>query len=148
MISEKKSISVAEKFVDVVQFWKLPEPMERRKIRNTIRANYKSAKSIFIGFFERIRESSSTEHMDDHTMVVSKVLCEPDKEVLVNAVRSLSEYGFTLSIVSCGYGMCKVVMHPDEIITAYISECYLYGVTHVDHRSTLTKMSMKYRHIQ
>lgn len=147
MISEKKSINAAERFVDSVQFWKLPETLVRRKIRKTIRANYKSAKSIFVGFFDKIRESMSTDFMEDDMMVISKVLFTPDKEVLVNAVRSLSEYGFTLSITACG-GKCKIIMHPDEIITAYLTECYLHGSDNVDHSNFLNKMVMRYRHIQ
>ena len=148
MISEKKSISAAERFVDGVQFWKLPETLIRRKIRKTIRANYKSAKSIFIGFFDKIRESMSTDFMEDDMMVVSKILNAPDKEVLVNAVRSLGEYGFILSITQCGGGRCKIIMHPDEIITSYLTDCYLQGSDNVDHSNTLSKMTMRYRHIQ
>lgn len=148
MISEKKSITVAERFVDGVQFWKLPDTLIRRKVRKTIRANYKSAKSIFIGFFDKIRESLSTDFMEDDMMVVSKVLTTPDREVLVNAVRSLADYGFVLSITPCGSSKCKIIMHPDDIITTYITECYLRGVDNVDHANTLSKMSMRYRHIQ
>lgn len=149
MISEKKSISMAEKMADGVKFWKLPETLERRKIRKTIRANYKSAKSFFVVFFDKIRDSLSTDFMDDDMMTISKLLVAPDREVLNNAVRSFAEYGFVLSIIPINGGkQCKIIMHPDAIITEYISECYLCGVDNVDHSNYLSKMKMRYRFIQ
>lgn len=148
MINEKRSIAVAESVVDGMQFWKMSMPKARRKIVLTIRKNYISAKSIFTGFFGAIRESCSTDYVDDVTMVVSKILITADKGVLSNAVTNISDYGFRLAAHDIGNGKCKIVMTPDEITSEYLTDCYLNGVHNVNHSSMLEKMKLKYRHIQ
>ena len=94
MLNEKTSLTVAEKIVNTIQFWKTPEVIGKRSIRLKMRSNYKTARALFYGFFEKIRETSATDYFNNDAMILSKIIVNPDKEVIKNAIATIQKHGF------------------------------------------------------
>lgn len=140
-MTDDNVLKSAENLINIIQFWKEPEIIGKRKIRLKIRNNYKTVRSLFNGFFDKIRESTVTDYIDNDTMLISKIIHDPDKAVLSNAVRSIGHYGFTLSIHPIDSTKCKVVMCPSAVISSYITELYLTPEK-VEHSLTLSKMNL------
>jgi hypothetical protein len=140
MFNEKKSIAVAEKIVNTIQFWKTPEIIGKRSIRLKMRSGYKTARALFYGFFDKIRETSAVDYFNNDVMILSKVITNPDKEVIKKAMDTIQKYGFFLSVNPIDENKCRVTMYPSKIYSDYLSGMYL-NPDKVDQNEYLNKMN-------
>jgi hypothetical protein len=124
--AEKKAINTAENIMHTIQFWRKPDTIAKRLIRKKIKTNYNTCKMLFNGFFEKVRESSRNDYFDDDSMTMSKLVVNPDMDIVKNAITTFSEYGFMLSIYKVSKVLdeptYRVVMSPGKLITTFFSE--------------------------
>lgn len=141
MLNEKTSITVAEKIVSTIQFWKTPATIGKRSIRLKMRSNYKTARALFYGFFDKIRESTATDYFNNESMILSKVIVDPDKEVIRKAISTIQKHGFFLTASPIDENKCRITMYPSKLYSDYLSDMYL-NPEKVDQNDYLTKMNL------
>lgn len=145
---QKKASDTAEKVIAVAQFWKDDNRLSHRKLRILLRANFISAKNIFIAFFGEIRSSSSSDYIDEHTKIISKQLKTIDPDVVRNAIKNIAEYGFRLGVHYIGgdYNCYRIYLTPFDIVTNYMNDCFLYDRKDVDAGNVLRQLKMTCRY--
>lgn len=126
------------KAISKIQFWKTPEVQSKRNLRLKIRNNYKTSRAIFHGIFGSIKVS---DYVDNESMIISKTVESIDKTIIRNAIRTLRNYGFNLTIHQIDDSMWRVAMTPSEFIGNYITQLNI-NPDSVDHSDAWKKMQM------